>query len=39
MTARAMITITTTKPMTVSCHMANGKNGFPSFFVSSLYRA
>ena len=32
-----MITLTTTRLITVSWNMACGKNGFPSLLTSSLY--
>src|SRR5690348_11802660 len=32
-----MITHTTTNDITVSCHIANGKNGFPRSLTSALY--
>ncbi len=34
--ASPTMTATTTNAITVSCHMAKGKNGFPSFLTSSL---
>src|ERR1051325_6184384 len=37
MIASPMITHTTTTHMTVSCHIAYEKNGFPRFLTSSLY--
>src|SRR5215467_1098983 len=37
MQASTTITTTTTNDMIVSCHMANGKNGFPRSLTSSLY--